>query len=1327
MPSVAVQQDVFQAGGNVATDWGSAGGNAQTTVVAGASIRRGINLELGVQALANVDASFGKFLSAELAGQAQAVASVSAQIQAPMNLFDEIGFAVRLQAIAELAAAVQLSLGLKMGDFIALASQDPNMRGLPVELLRVFLSEVDVKAGFFAKAALTAQAYAQLVVTGTAIANPAHNIKPGFNIVAGVGAGLKAGAGFRVFARMEFHDFSRFVARSVDLLVDAAAEEAADYLPEDQPALHIALDAARPVCKIALRTAYELGEFIALHAPPASASGSQDVALRCTQVILEESQRLILKGMTDAALEGLEGLIHGWLGSVAQSKWTNSLPSRTALADHLRQFPEEPFDGTQVVETYWNTLVSRVIDLAVALIGPTVDNATQRLVSVLWCSAQLALIAARRLVRADASLNIVGLPPRQVKASFSGGLTSQPPTLVRDHIRASLPAPPSGSLRLENLVEFLCADAALDFLRQNNPGVDKFLKSLSGPLGGVTNDVARQILRNIGSILRDSNGQLDAQSTLAAFTGGLRIFAQQELHNRLAPPLRERLLARPDLKTYFDEVFIPSIDFTLDVVFDMIEHWPQVGGNQDRLKEALSGILMKVVGRSLVVTTDIMTATAQDQIQDLLNGLADQVDAPNGIVAVLSNKANLPVPVSEISELTADALRIGAEVLGPLSDTQRATIRSLMYQVIDPLPLNADRSFIQLLASDAFIPNGDKMEALARELAAVGAERFLMFVQKLLELIARKVLDELADVLEAAHQMVVQWLADVQATLENIGRQIVEVLANIQRLGEEVAAAFDQVVDNLLGALSSLATQNGRRKLKTKIANEIIGDVFAVLNDNFVYANLVPPDAKNAVRSIARDEVEAALNIGVLDDMLQMIGEVADNIDDLVDDIRDLDPSHDLAEQIGNLVLNRLTDAIYNAFAGDPHINIGFDVRIGPISQHIGLGRIDVPLEALVDGLRNAVRSLSVVEDAIRDAANSLATAFAKELALQDAEQQRTELQDTQGKISQQMQALEVAPRSVRILSPALGSVVSNESRLRIEIQGITREAVAAEEGRPQAIHVYINQRELVLSRFSIIEIGALVGTGAKPASSLERFSMLSGTTLKPHPQAVSQLRAQMQPVRPPARPKSTIASAGRPDRSGRFALTATGAKMFSAPQIGIAGRSISTAVGNGRGKPFTNKIDRRLGAAVLTSQIGQIIEPSATGIILQCTLTDADVEAGINVASVSVTPPRGSRIETSVTFVADAAAKPAKPKPGEVRLPVAGGKPGKGFAPPKVTGKYLLAPKQQRMELARSQKRVLDERATVQRTALLAAIPSIVRPKTKPKLPLLQNFTSRS
>ncbi len=180
----------------------------------------------------------------------------------------------------------------------------------------------------------------QLVVTGTAIAQPSRNIKPGFNIVGGMGVGLKAGAGFRVFAAMEFADFSRFVARSVDALVDGASREAASGLPSADATSRALLDAARPVFKIALRTAYELGEFIALNAPQADAAGAEQVSLRCAQVALEESQRFLLEGLADAALQALRTAMLRLDGPATRTRaGVRHASLRRALSDHLDGFP----------------------------------------------------------------------------------------------------------------------------------------------------------------------------------------------------------------------------------------------------------------------------------------------------------------------------------------------------------------------------------------------------------------------------------------------------------------------------------------------------------------------------------------------------------------------------------------------------------------------------------------------------------------------------------------------------------------------------------------------------------------------------------------------------------------------------------------------------------------------------------------------------------------------------------------------------------------------------------------------------------------------------
>ena len=101
--------------------------------------------------------------------QAHAAARVRAQVQMPLDLFDEAGIAVRLQAIAEAAAGVQLGIGLNIGDFLALAADDPRMRGAPMELLKIFLDEFTFQGGVMAKAAAAAMAYANLVATGSFI------------------------------------------------------------------------------------------------------------------------------------------------------------------------------------------------------------------------------------------------------------------------------------------------------------------------------------------------------------------------------------------------------------------------------------------------------------------------------------------------------------------------------------------------------------------------------------------------------------------------------------------------------------------------------------------------------------------------------------------------------------------------------------------------------------------------------------------------------------------------------------------------------------------------------------------------------------------------------------------------------------------------------------------------------------------------------------------------------------------------------------------------------------------------------------------------------
>ncbi|MGE3797337.1 MAG: hypothetical protein AB7G88_05805, partial [Thermomicrobiales bacterium] len=249
MPTNELSQNVFSASPTgAASDWASLEGSAVTTFRSDVELRRGINLDLGLEALAYLDGQFRRYLAAELDAETKGMLRVQGQIQTPLNLFEECGVAVRLQAVAELAAGASLSLGLSVGDFLALVQSDPAMKGLPYQLFEVFMDEVTIEAGVYAKAALSAMAYANLAITGSLISNGQQ--KPGFNIVAEAGAGLKAGAGYRMFARVGIDDTRRLVGRTTDLLVDETVLQIRELLPAVDPQLRALLDATRATAKI---------------------------------------------------------------------------------------------------------------------------------------------------------------------------------------------------------------------------------------------------------------------------------------------------------------------------------------------------------------------------------------------------------------------------------------------------------------------------------------------------------------------------------------------------------------------------------------------------------------------------------------------------------------------------------------------------------------------------------------------------------------------------------------------------------------------------------------------------------------------------------------------------------------------------------------------------------------------------------------------------------------------------------------------------------------------------------------------------------------------
>jgi hypothetical protein len=477
---------------------------------------------------------------------------------------------------------------------------------------------------------------------------------------------------------------------------------------------------------------------------------------------------------------------------------------------------------------------------------------------------------------------------------------------------------------------------------------------------------------------------------------------------------------------------------------------------------------------------------------------------------------------------------------------------------------------------------------------------------------------------------------------------------------------------------------------------------------------------------MTRDAVDDALDTGLIDNVLDIIGEVATELDTIMDDVRELDPERDLAEQIGDLVQRRVADALYDRLGSELAIRVAFDVTVFGHRHRISLGRIEVPLELIVDTINQTFRELAAFEAAIRAAARTLASAFSLEQALHKAEADRAGAQEKLGRLERQRNALITAPGAVRILSPMAGGVNLGTSRITIEIQGILRDA-AIDDDAPASVHIFLNDRELALSSFTITELGARPTAAIAGSMAIhdarQHFDPLAALDLKPHPASRrhGQIGGSAAP-RSGVRPLGSLTLKGPALKAARLAFTHA---SVVAQGLDLAPRSVGPPASGRTAReaasplraPLPARAERRFGAKLTVSQIGKLIDPSVPGLILTRNLQGGELELGLNTLVVSVIPAQGPRVEASCAFIVDERPqRPPKLRPGSVRLPVTPPAQPNTTRPSQVAGKALLRPRAEREKTIAAQRALILDRGRSKKAALRKAMMPIAT--HKPLLP---------
>ncbi len=759
--------------------------------------------------------------------------------------------------------------------------------------------------------------------------------------------------------------------------------------------------------------------------------------------------------------------------------------------------PENPFeeDTNGTKKTYWIILIHKLVDLVTAM--PEYDNDLSKLqpIAIVWSSMELLFIGMQRATTMEASGQVIGMTAGSICEAFGDDSVLN---TSHDDIKAYINSQLGGRSETEDLSafhlsQFLVQEPVITALTTAFPEVKIYLDIFRNEIGGTYSEFAKILLTNLGSIDTDEQGNVRPDTmnkSLRPLLRGLQGFLSERLEGELVPIIDEYIGDREDLHTYFHEVLLPSLKLTTDVVFDMVINWEDEGTSAGKvLEETLSSVLMMLVGRSVVVTTDVILAKVQEEIKTQFNELADDDDLLDDIVEILPLS---DADAEDIKEIIRDTLIIGGDVFGPLPDQTRVNIRELLYQILAPLPANDQDEFLTQLRTRNAIPNPELVQSLAWELVGIAGDNLYNFVILVLQRIAEKALHWLEDAIEEIHQMAQEWISNLEEALSIARAQLVLLIQEIAELVEEVEELFDNVIDNLDILLTDLSSSQQRDAIRDEIADYLVGRVESVITRNPVY-KLLPSSVKTLAKTKAKSIAKASFDNDIVDSIWDAIGHVSGELDDMLDDLRDLSPEEGLATQITELVLERIENRITDIFGDDPTIDIEFDIgwsvkipytniRVS-YSKTINLGAIELPLSLIMSKVRWVMTHVDAVETRIMQVADTLRNAFLKELDLHRKEEEYSSLESITNAMDRQIKESVSYSRDILVVTPSPGSVYTDNMEITIELTGVPWAFLGLGAQECQRVFIWLNGVEIPIDTFMAEEYGSMSVSPAEGAA----------------------------------------------------------------------------------------------------------------------------------------------------------------------------------------------------------------------------------------------------
>lgn len=197
----------------------------------GLDLCNGIDLQLQGEAFASAGLSyhFANLVKASLDVQAGVEAGVRVAGQLSPDIMEEIGLTLSVQAYLKAYVRARLELKLTLQEILdkAILEQD----SFQYKIFESFINQLEVGAGIEANAQVALTAKAHIICQARLFEK--NGKKPGFDFGVDAEAAFLFGAGFNLFAMARFDDIDRFLAETIQHIIDELNDSLKDKLDPD--------------------------------------------------------------------------------------------------------------------------------------------------------------------------------------------------------------------------------------------------------------------------------------------------------------------------------------------------------------------------------------------------------------------------------------------------------------------------------------------------------------------------------------------------------------------------------------------------------------------------------------------------------------------------------------------------------------------------------------------------------------------------------------------------------------------------------------------------------------------------------------------------------------------------------------------------------------------------------------------------------------------------------------------------------------------------------------------------------------------------------------